>query len=548
MLKKSALVAILVTAFELMPGPRSTSKLWAESQNARPAAGATRFSGLLEPGAYGVGFRVLFAEDPSRTWTVTRRYDKPFSADENGRPVRIAIWYPATQSTSSTPMRYRDYIESGAPQKFEKAGNFLEQRDQTIAKLSAAPGRLDDLMSSTVSAVRDALPANGRFPLVMYFAGLNDVQALNVFVMAEYLASHGYVIASVSLLGTNEEQPDQPLGAPGIELAMRDAEFAWGLLRTQSFVDDQKLAAAGHSFGAIQAAALAARNADVSAVIGLDGTYGFAQGEKLLSSFYDYSPRNFAAALLDLRRNANQQHASLDSSVTDAMVFADRTLITMDGMHHGDFTSFAVVAKLFDLPSTYTAAAGEHPWSRESGYRGYLLACEIVKNYLDSIFTDHADPSAPLEAVMAEAQDVTYKHMSGMAVPPSAEDFLRIIHNQGEGSTIALAKRLATQAPLEWIVDEQAFNAYGYELLNDKKVADAVAIFDLNAETHPASANAADSLADGYVGTGELEKAIANYQKAIDLLDKDPAFDENAKKSFADDERRKIAKLKGDAK
>ena len=540
-------VAILISRLLLAAGLLHVFHLPAASQNVPQTAGAVNLS-VLAPGTYGVGFKTFFAEDPSRTWKITRRYDQPFSADENGRPVRIAVWYPASKSSSSKPMLYRDYIESGAPQKFEKVGEFLEQRDRTIAKLSVPAARLDDLMASSVSAVRDAPPADGRFPLVVYFPGANDSQDLNVFVLAEYLATRGYVVASVSLLGMNEEKPDQPISATGIELGIRDGEFAWSLLRSQTFVDPEKLAAMGHSLGAIQSAALASRNANVSAVIGMDGTYGFAQGTKFLTGFYSYSPRNFSAALLDLRRDANQGRATLDLSPVEAMAFSDRTLITLDSMHHSDFTSFAVVAKVFGLPDTYTPTPGEHPWSRESGYRGYLLACQIVKDYLDSTFMHPDDGSAQLRADIAQTQNVTYKHIAATPAPPSTDDFLRMIHTQGLDSTIALAKKLAAQAPMEWIVDEQALNSYGYQLLNTNNAADAVAIFDLNAETHPGSANAADSLADGYVGTKNTDKAIAGYQKAIDLLAKDPAFDENAKKSFADDERKKIEKLKADAK
>ena len=508
---------------------------------------APRLWGSLAPGPYAVGFKVLFALDRSRPWKVTRRYGQPFAPDGGGRPVRVELWYPAAKATG-TSMHYRDYIETGAPKGFAAAQEILQRRDQLIASLSVPPERLGELTASPVFARRDAAPAGGRFPLVIHFPGLDDAQALNVFVMAEYLASHGYVVATVSLLGINEDDPDQHRTPAGLEATLRDAEFAWGMLRNEKFVDPAKLASTGHSLGAIEALLLAGRNPNVSVVVGMDGTYGFAGATPVLTGFYDYSPRNISSALLDLRKDSNQQQTVLDLTALDAMALSDRAFITIDHMHHSDFTSFAVVAKLFNLSDSYTAAPSEHPWSRDTGYAGYLLACEMVKDYLDSRFGQTPDASARLQADVARAPGGTYRHLAGADVPPSSGDFLRMMHERGLDATVAFAKGLATTIPMQWVVPEGTFNSYGYQLLNTKHAEDAVAVFRLNLEAHPSSANAADSLADGYVGTGDVQKAIESYQKAIDLLPNDPAFDANGKQSFAEEERQKITRLRAAAK
>jgi FKBP-type peptidyl-prolyl cis-trans isomerase len=74
--------------------------------------------------------------------------------------------------------------------------------------------------------------------------------------------------------------------------------------------------------------------------------------------------------------------------------------------------------------------------------------------------------------------------------------------------------------------NEAELNTLGYLLLRSKKADDAVAIFKLNVEEYPRSANVYDSLGEAYVATGQKQLAIENYQKALEI---DPKFDSSVK-------------------
>ena len=76
---------------------------------------------------------------------------------------------------------------------------------------------------------------------------------------------------------------------------------------------------------------------------------------------------------------------------------------------------------------------------------------------------------------------------------------------------------------------EANFNKAGYNLLGSNQVKEAVFVFGLITELFPNSANAWDSLAEGYLKAGDKEKAKAYYEKAISL-DKNGTVTENAKK------------------
>jgi len=62
---------------------------------------------------------------------------------------------------------------------------------------------------------------------------------------------------------------------------------------------------------------------------------------------------------------------------------------------------------------------------------------------------------------------------------------------------------------------EQTINQFGYFLLGQKKIEDALAAFKRNVELYPGSANVYDSLADGLEAEGKADLARQNVQKAV---------------------------------
>ena len=72
---------------------------------------------------------------------------------------------------------------------------------------------------------------------------------------------------------------------------------------------------------------------------------------------------------------------------------------------------------------------------------------------------------------------------------------------------------------------EDVINGKGYDLINEKKHKEAIEIFKLNVFAFPPSANAFDSLGEGYLESGDKKSAVENYKKSLEL---DPT-NENAR-------------------
>ena len=64
---------------------------------------------------------------------------------------------------------------------------------------------------------------------------------------------------------------------------------------------------------------------------------------------------------------------------------------------------------------------------------------------------------------------------------------------------------------------EARVNTLGYRLLDQHRAADAVAVFSVNVRANPNSANAEDSLGDGFSAAGDRAKAIESYKRALEL-------------------------------
>jgi tetratricopeptide (TPR) repeat protein len=86
-------------------------------------------------------------------------------------------------------------------------------------------------------------------------------------------------------------------------------------------------------------------------------------------------------------------------------------------------------------------------------------------------------------------------------------------------------------------------NLAGYERLQAGKHQDAIALFTMNAEAYPSSANTQDSLGDAYLADGQPALALAASEKCLALLPAD-RVDDRRKAAIRENAEQKIRKIK----
>jgi dienelactone hydrolase len=94
-----------------------------------------------------------------------------------------------------------------------------------------------------------------------------------------------------------------------------------------------------------------------------------------------------------------------------------------------------------------------------------------------------------------------------------------------------------------YILSQNMFRELGYERLQAGQVKDAIEIFKLWVEAYSKSADAHDSLGDGYLADGQDRQALRESQRALELLPADPV-PEPFKTMIRDNISQKLDKLK----
>ena len=92
----------------------------------------------------------------------------------------------------------------------------------------------------------------------------------------------------------------------------------------------------------------------------------------------------------------------------------------------------------------------------------------------------------------------------------------RLLSSDAEGA-IAAYKKIKIDFPDDPGVAEARFNNLGYRLLNEHKLAEALAVFQLNIVLYPNSGNCWDSMGEALVAAGRKEEALSHYRKALEL-------------------------------
>jgi Flp pilus assembly protein TadD len=70
--------------------------------------------------------------------------------------------------------------------------------------------------------------------------------------------------------------------------------------------------------------------------------------------------------------------------------------------------------------------------------------------------------------------------------------------------------------------NDAELNAYGYQLLGEKKYSEAIDVLKLNTVKNPDNPNTWDSLGEAYALAGDKKNAIPNFKKALSMNPQPP--------------------------
>jgi CubicO group peptidase (beta-lactamase class C family) len=116
------------------------------------------------------------------------------------------------------------------------------------------------------------------------------------------------------------------------------------------------------------------------------------------------------------------------------------------------------------------------------------------------------------------------KKLASIGFSPSVGNLRNVLEKSGYKHAIEEAKKAKTT------FEENEINNWGYMLLKEKRIKDAIEIFKLNVYLYPNSANTYDSLGEMYALMDEKVLAIENYEYSLKLNPKNKNAEEVLKK------------------
>ncbi len=318
----------------------------------------------LEPGDFDVGYEHAALRD----------YARPFQAEgeDRARPIELSIWYPARAREDGEPLPLRRYVEGSDP-------------DALVLRLSASGHRLSEAdveyVVATPTLAFDRAPhMPGPFPLLVFGTGLTAPAYLNT-VLAEYLASHGYVVVAIPSIPAREDvRPN--FDALAVETQLRDMEFVIHWMHDYPETDIERLGLVAWGFGGVAQALLQMKNADVNAVVSLDGGTGYAYGSELLKTSLYFEPMRATAPFFHVTDSREQTHrVPKHFDYYDATLRGPSMFLTVEDLAHTELVSLTSVVPHAVFPNA----------SSPDVLRRYALICRYVESFLSDTMKDDSE-------------------------------------------------------------------------------------------------------------------------------------------------------------
>jgi CubicO group peptidase (beta-lactamase class C family) len=161
--------------------------------------------------------------------------------------------------------------------------------------------------------------------------------------------------------------------------------------------------------------------------------------------------------------------------------------------------------------------AGQTNITHGGGINGFnTLEVRLTGDH-DFIAIFNNTPGASLDEVSKGIRAILYGQEPGVPKKNLVPVLGETIVSRGVDAAVKQYNELKRSDPNGYDYSERALNRLGHQLLQKKRHADAVVIFQLNAEQFPKSSNVYVSLGDAYLEEGKKQEAEANYKRALEL-------------------------------
>jgi len=130
----------------------------------------------------------------------------------------------------------------------------------------------------------------------------------------------------------------------------------------------------------------------------------------------------------------------------------------------------------------------------------------------------------------------------GVQIPLNAARFEKLIVEKGWEAAEA-AYRADRKQQEHSLLDERALNSLSYQLAQNHRLQDGLAVAELVTREYPSSANAWDTLSEGYETAGRKQDSVRAARKVLETLPADKSLSDDLRQRLQTIEKERIARL-----
>ena len=467
----------------------------------------------LKNGAYTVGYKHYTTIDSTRLYII----ENDFNNQLVYRPIPVSIWYPAViDHKNSKQLTVLDYLL--ILKEEEESKNLPnELLLDWFPDLGDTPQNRAHL-SETVHAVSNADFLEGKFPVVVY-APSYQASSIENFALFEYLASHGYVVISSPSRGTDTRWLEGGT-TKDMETQSRDVAFLLKEIHKYEYIDIDRIALMGFSFGGLSNAITAMKNKKISALVSLDGTerYNYPVLEK--SPYFKLD--RFTIPYIHFAQKEIPEEVLTSDNIPAELNYKFQLY---DSLHYSNAYSY----KFHDLGHDHFGTIGvlfayrdkrQHK-SDAKIMASYKLLSQHTLQFLNATLKNEEKARAFIENSPDKngfSETLISKKMKkSLTKEFDYNEFKDLALHQGYRDLIPLYKTIVAKNPTfkpeAWLL-----NRLGVRLsFNAGKLEQGINVFLLGVHIYPEWANLYDSLALAYLYNQDHKNAIANFKRSLEL-------------------------------
>jgi hypothetical protein len=463
----------------------------------------------LNYGPYKTGFRHIETSDPGRPCLTCAKSVSGYAA----REMEIAVWYPSEDQETVT-MPYIQYLRLG-PAGTITDFNILKQAffnsisglggDTSLFETAYAP-----LFHEATRAQKDPALAPGRWPLIIY-----PDQPHFQNILCEFLASHGYIVASPRIKGTFRAELE--LNPAGIETGTDDLAFTLGHMRSH-FQVNREFAFIGTGFNATLGLNQAFKNKDLTALVSLEGgiTTPFESGLISRSPYYD--PERCTVSMLVI----HAPHPDVKPELTHRYKYSERVYQSYPQSSEFYFLNFGLWEK--KVQNIFPRSNRANTWE------SFEISAQSVQCFLDWKLKKDEKSKSGLLAKDWPPELVQTTVRPAVPIPPDLEQLTEVWEKKGIDSLVMIYQNLRKN-------DDQPFGFSTFYRLSQKMIEqsrfrDLLSWALLFADAHPGSAIPYSLQGRAHLEMSNKAEAKKNYEQAISLLGQDSELNAEEKKYF----------------